>query len=285
MTRNKGILLVIASALLYGFAPVLCSMTYQYGNNPVTLTFFRSFFVVLILGALMVKNKIPFRCEKGELMRIVAVALFGSVLTTFLLNSSYLYIGVGTATTLHFLYPLFVTLICHFVYHDSLDKRHLMALGICLIGVLLFLDFKDLSKMKGIIMALVSGMTFAIYLVGIDKLKLSHMNSIKLSFYFALTVSVVMGFFGTITNQMNLNQPVISYVYMLGVAIMAQWLAVVCLQKGIKVLGSSLASLFSMFEPVSCLVFGVILLNEAVIPMQVVGCVLILGGVLLLIKG
>lgn len=134
-------------------------------------------------------------------------------------------------------------------------------------------------------MALVSGMTFAIYLVGIDKLKLSHMNSIKLSFYFALTVSVVMGFFGTITNQMNLNQPVISYVYMLGVAIMAQWLAVVCLQKGIKVLGSSLASLFSMFEPVSCLVFGVILLNEAVIPMQVVGCVLILGGVLLLIKG
>lgn len=284
MTRNKGILLVIASALLYGFAPVLCSMTYQYGNNPVTLTFFRSFFVVLILGGMMIKNQIEFRCEKGELFRIVIVALFGSVLTTFLLNSSYLYIGVGTATTLHFLYPLFVTLICHFVYHDALDRRHLSALGICLLGVLLFLDFKDLSKMKGILMALVSGMTFAIYLVGIDKLKLSQMNSIKLSFYFALTVSLVMGTFGFTTNQMVLNQPLISYVLMLGVAIMAQWLAVTCLQKGIQVLGSSLASLFSMFEPVSCLVFGAILLNETVILAQVFGCVLILGGVLLLIK-
>ena len=284
MTRNKGILLVIASALLYGFAPVLCSMTYQYGNTPTTLTFFRSFFVVLILGAMMIKDKIPFRCEKGELVRLVAVALFGSVLTTFLLNSSYLYIGVGTATTLHFLYPLFVTLICHFVYHDPLDKRHMLALGICLIGVLLFLDFKDLSKMKGILMALVSGITFAIYLVGIDKLKLSYMNGVKMSFYFALTVSVVMGVFGTATDQIVLNQPLISYVYMLGVAIMAQWLAVVCLQKGIQVLGSSLASLFSMFEPVSCLIFGALLLNETVIVAQVFGCVFILGGVLLLIK-
>lgn len=239
---------------------------------------------MLILGGLMMKNQIKFRCEKGELFRIVIVALFGSVLTTFLLNSSYLYIGVGTATTLHFLYPLFVTLICHFVYHDALDRRHLSALGICLLGVLLFLDFKDLSKMKGILMALVSGMTFAIYLVGIDKLKLSQMNSIKLSFYFALTVSLVMGTFGFTTNQMVLNQPLISYVLMLGVAIMAQWLAVTCLQKGIQVLGSSLASLFSMFEPVSCLVFGAILLNETVVLAQVFGCVLILGGVLLLIK-
>lgn len=284
MTRNKGILLVIVSALLYGFAPVLCSMTYQYGNNPVTLTFFRSFFVVIILGCLMIKNKIPFRCEKGELIRIVSVAMFGSILTTLLLNSSYLYIGVGTATTLHFLYPLFVTLICHFVYHDALDKKHLIALGICLCGVLLFLDFKDLSKMKGILMALVSGMTFAIYLVGIDKLKLSRMNSIKLSFYFALTVSVVLGTFGFVSGQMVLNQPVISYMLMLGVAIMAQWLAVVCLQQGILVLGSSLASLFSMFEPVSCLIFGALFLNETVILAQVFGCALILSGVLLLIK-
>ena len=284
MTRNKGILLVIASALLYGFAPVLCSMTYQHGNNPITLTFFRSFFVVILLGIIMIKNKIPFRCEKGELIRIVGVALFGSILTTLLLNSSYLYIGVGTATTLHFLYPLFVTLICHFVYHDPLDKKHLLALGICLCGVLLFVDFKDLSKMKGILMALISGMTFAIYLVGIDKLKLSKMNSIKLSFYFALTVSVVLGTFGFTTGQVILNQPAISYVLMFCVAIMAQWQAVVCLQQGISVLGSSLASLFSMFEPVSCLIFGALLLNETVVIAQAIGCVFILGGVLLLIK-
>lgn len=232
----------------------------------------------------MIKDNISFRCEKGELVKIVSVALFGSVLTTTLLNSSYLYIGVGTATTLHFMYPLFVTLICHFVYHDALSRKHMIALSIALTGVVLFLDFKDLSKMKGIVMALISGVTFAIYLVGIEKLKLSKMNSIKLSFYFALTVSAVIGVSGTLTNQMVLNQPLISYVLMLGVAIMAQWLAVVFLQKGIDVLGSSLASLFSMFEPVSCLIFGAVLLNETVVFAQLIGCALILGGVLILVK-
>ena len=170
------------------------------------------------------------------------------------------------------------------MYHDPLDKKHLLALGICLCGVLLFLDFKDLSKMKGILMALISGMTFAIYLVGIDKLRLSKMNSMKLSFYFASTVSIVLGTFGFSTGQMVLNQPVFSYVLMFGVAIMAQWLAVGFLQQGISVLGSSLASLFSMFEPVSCLIFGALLLKETVVFAQVIGCVFILGGVLLLIK-
>lgn len=282
--KNKGIAFVMASALLYGFAPILCTMTYQMGNTPVTLTFFRSFFAVFILGGMMIKNKVSFRCELNEMIRLVGVALFGSVLTTLLLNCSYLYIGAGTATTLHFLYPLFVTLICHFVYHDVLKKQQIFALGIALIGVLLFIDLNDFKKIQGIVMALVSGMTFAIYLVGIEKLGLSKMNSYKMSFYFALTVTIVMGIFGLSTGSLVLNQPVISFGYMAVVSLMAQCLAVIFLGKGIGILGSSLASLFSMFEPVSCVIFECLLLGASISLPQILGCALILGGVALLIK-
>lgn len=282
--KNKGIAFVMASALLYGFAPILCTMTYQMGNTPVTLTFFRSFFAVFILGGMMIKNKVSFRCELNEMIRLVGVALFGSVLTTLLLNCSYLYIGAGTATTLHFLYPLFVTLICHFVYHDVLKKQQIFALGIALVGVLLFIDLNDFKKIQGIVMALVSGMTFAIYLVGIEKLGLSKMNSYKMSFYFALTVTIVMGIFGLSTGSLVLNQPVISFGYMAVVSLMAQCLAVIFLGKGIGILGSSLASLFSMFEPVSCVIFECLLLGASISLPQILGCALILGGVALLIK-
>ena len=59
--RLKGILYTILSGLLYGFAPVICGLTYAYGNNATSTAFFRGFFVLPILGVLMIKNKISFR--------------------------------------------------------------------------------------------------------------------------------------------------------------------------------------------------------------------------------
>lgn len=282
--RTKGIFLTVLSAIIYGFTPVLCSITYSYGNNPITLTFFRGFIILPILTGLMLKDKISFKCSLEELIKIVFVALFGSVITTLLLYSSYQYLDVGTSTTLHFMYPLFVTLICHYAYKDVLTKRHIIALILALIGIATFINFNDFNKIKGIIFALTSGITFSIYLVGIEKLKLSRMNDYKLSFYLALVMTISLFTFGSLTNQLVFNQPIQSYALIICVAILAQLIAVICLKKGIGYLGSSLASMFSMFEPVSSVVFGFVFLNESITILKLVGCCFILGGVSLLIK-
>lgn len=282
--RTKGIILTVLSAIIYGFTPVLCSITYTYGNNPITLTFFRGFVILPILICLMLKDKVSFKVNLIELLKISFVAIFGSVITTLLLYSSYQYLDVGTSTTLHFMYPLFVTLICHFIYKDVLTKRHIFALVLALIGIFTFINFNDLNKIKGIIFALTSGVTFSIYLVGIEKLKLSRMNDYKLSFYLALVMTVSLFIFGSTTKQLVFNQPLQSYILIICVAILAQLIAVICLKKGIGYLGSSLASMFSMFEPVSSVIFGFLFLNEPITALKVIGCCFILGGVSLLIK-
>ena len=282
--RTKGIFLTVLSAIIYGFTPVLCSITYSYGNNPITLTFFRGFIILPILTCLMLKDKVSFKVNLIEFLKISFVAIFGSVITTLLLYSSYQYLDVGTSTTLHFMYPLFVTLICHFIYKDVLTKRHIIALGLALIGIFTFINFNDLNKIKGIIFALTSGVTFSIYLVGIEKLKLSKMNDYKLSFYLALVMTISLFIFGSTTKQLVFNQPIQSYALIVCVAILAQLIAVICLKKGIAYLGSSLASMFSMFEPVSSVIFGFLFLNEPITALKVIGCCFILGGVSLLIK-
>lgn len=282
--RTKGIFLTVLSAVIYGFTPVLCSITYSYGNNPITLTFFRGLIILPILTCLMLKDKISFKCSMIEFVKIFFVAMFGTVITTLLLYSSYQYLDVGTSTTLHFLYPLFVTLICHFVYKDVLTKKHIFALILSFIGILTFINLNDLNEIKGMIYALTSGITFSIYLVGIEKLKLSKMNDYKLSFYLALVLTISIFIFGTATKQLVFNQPLKSYVLIVCVAILAQLIGVICLKKGIGYLGSSLASMFSMFEPVSSVIFGYVFLNEAITIIKVIGCCFILGGVSLLIK-
>ncbi|MCI5774769.1 MAG: DMT family transporter [Erysipelotrichaceae bacterium] len=282
--RVKGIIYVLISALIYGFTPVLCSMTYKLGNTSLTLTFFRSFFVLPILIILMKKEHVSFYITRNDFIKIFIVALFGAVFTTLLLYSSYQYIAVGTATTLHFLYPLFVTLICHFIYHDNLRQKQIIALIISLFGVVFFMDFKDLSTIQGIMMALISGFTFSIYLVGIEKFGLSTMNSYKLSFYIAASVCFCLAMINIFTGQINLNQPKLSYALMVLIAILAQFVAVILLKEGIAIIGSSLASLFSMIEPVSSVIFGSIFLAENISYMQIIGCVMIMAGVIILLK-
>ncbi len=83
-------------------------MSYDLGSTPETLTFYRNLLVLPVLAAVMGIRRISFRLPLRTLRTIVLVGVLGRGITTLLLYSSYVYIGVGTATTLHFLYPVFV---------------------------------------------------------------------------------------------------------------------------------------------------------------------------------
>lgn len=283
MTKNKAIILTIVSALIYGFTPVLCSLTYAGGNTPYSLTFFRSLFVLPVLGGLLIKNKISLKLNKDEFIKMVIIGLFGAVFTTLLLYSSYTYIGVGTATTLHFMYPLFVLIICHFIYKDHITKKQYSSLLLAMIGIICFINFNDFSKIQGIVMALLSGITFAVYMVGIEKAGLSTMNNYKLSFYLAATVSVSLLVINIFTNQIVFVQPMSNYALMLCIGLLASFIALIFLKIGIQELGSTLASMFCLFEPISSVIFGFFLLNESVDIMKILGCLFIVAAMALLV--
>ncbi|MFV0551548.1 MAG: DMT family transporter [Anaerorhabdus sp.] len=283
MTKNRAIVLTIISALIYGFTPVLCSMTYEYGNNPYSLAFFRSLLVLPVLAVLLIKNKISLRLNKDEFIKMMIIGLFGAVFTTLLLYSSYTYIGVGTATTLHFMYPLFVLVICHFIYRDHITTRQYISLALAMIGIVCFIDFNDFSRIQGIAMALISGVTFAVYLVGIEKAGLSSMNNYKLSFYLSAIVSVSLLVFNIFSNQIVFNQPVSNYFLMICIGVLASFIALIFLKIGIEELGSTLASMFCLFEPISSVVFGFFLLNESVGFMKILGCLFIIVAMALLV--
>lgn len=279
---KKGVVFTILSALIYGFTPILCTITYGMGNNAVTLTFFRNFFCLPILAIIMLIKKIDFKLTLHEIKSIILVGINGSVVATLLLYSSYSYVDVGTATTLHFLYPIFVTLIYKFYYRGTITRNQVIALVLSGIGSACFIDTKSLGKIQGVVMALLSGVAFAVYLVLIEKKKLSQMNGFKLSFYLALTVTVIFFTINLFTKSIMLNQPIESYGLMLAVSILASFIAVVFLKEGIRLIGSAHASVFSLFEPISSVVFGLIFLNESITFIKLIGCGFIVLGIVAL---
>lgn len=280
--KIKGIIFTIFSALLFGVTPILASKTYDMGSNPETLTFYRNLLVVPILFVIMLVKKVDFKIDKKTALDIVIIGCLGRGVTTLMLYSSYDYIGVGTATTIHFLYPVFVALICFVFYKEKLDLPKIFALTIACGGVMFFLEKGHTEGVFGLAIAVASSVTYAFYMVGMDKKKLKDINPFKVSFYMAIAVATGMLFYNIPTKKIVFALPPKAFLYTFVIAICTSLLAVVFLQIGIKHLNATVASIFCLFEPIACSVAGVIFLSERITVAKIIGSALILSAVVLI---
>lgn len=282
--KAKGYFLTILSAVIFGFTPILTKITYSMGSNGITMALFRHLFVIPLLFLIIKIQKLNYKITLEQLKKICLVGIIGTALTVVMLYTSYSYIQVGSATVLHFLYPLCVSLICYFYYREQLTKIVKYCLIVASIGIMFFIELGQ-SSFIGIFLALASSITFAYYLIGIEKLGLQDMNPYVLNFYFAIVIAATISIVGMVTNQLVFTLPLLTYGYSLIIAILTSIIAIICLQQGVKFLGATTAAILSMFEPVTSVIFGILVLNEGLSWFKLIGCVLILGAITGLIIG
>lgn len=273
--KIKGILFTILSAIIFGFTPALANITYKLGNNSLSMTFFRNLLAIPILFFILKHKKISLRTEKKEVKNIFILSLIGVVLTTALLYSSYSYIGVGAATTLHFMYPIFVAVTCKLFFKESLGKSKVLALIISLLGVLLFMDMKNGSNILGALMALISGITYAFYIVYLEKQELVKINPYKLSFYIVSFTSVEMIIGNILGRYIRFNLSLKVYVLMIIISLLTSVVAIILFQLGVSIIGATSAAIFSLFEPITSIISGLLLFNETLSIKKVLGCIVI----------
>ncbi|MEG0526352.1 MAG: EamA family transporter [Longicatena sp.] len=274
--HTKGIFYTIISAILFGITPILATWIYDYGVSSITIVFFRSLFVLPILYVLMKSQKVSLHIQKQELKHTAIIAIFGSGLTTILLFTSYQYIDVGTATTLHFLYPLCVSLLCYLVYHERLGRTKIVALLVAAVGTLCFFDAKQSDSFIGIFLAIASAVAYAFYMVQLSKKHLTKQNPFLISFYMALFTVLETIVYHIFVPSITLQLPFKAYFILILLSVVSSFLGVVLLQLGIRELGPSTASLFCLFEPITSIIAGVFLLHDHVSLINIIGCIVIL---------
>lgn len=273
--KLKGVLFTVLSAFIYGFTPALASMTFKMGNNGLSMAFYRNLFVIPILFFLIKKDKIDMKVEKYDLKNIALVSIFGVTATVILLYSSYSFVGVGTATTLHFMYPVFVAVVCKYAFNELLGRKKVITLVFACIGILFFLDFKNAGNILGVIMAVGSSLTYAFYMVWMEKKRLVRINPYKLSLYISIFAVAALLIGNFIFGYIKINMPLEAYALIILVSFCTSFLATILLQIGIKEIGSSSSAIFSLFEPITSVVIGALLLGERVTLSKIIGCIII----------
>ena len=109
--KTKGYLLGMIAAASYGMNPLFALPLYKAGMDPDSVLFFRYMFAIPILGIMLKARGRGFGLRRREVLPLIVMGVLVAVssLTLFL---SYNYMEAGIASTILFVYPILVALLC-----------------------------------------------------------------------------------------------------------------------------------------------------------------------------
>lgn len=278
MNKTKGLTFGILAGFIYGFTPILGKLTYLEGSNPISLTFYRNLLAIPFFFAMLKYKGIPLKAEKNQLKKLAVLGLLASA-TALSLYSSYNYISVGMSTTIHYIYPVLVTAACIIIFKDKISRDKVVSLILSTIGITLF--FEGSINMTGILMAFLSGVFFAGYLLFMDKSGLNTIFPFKITLYTAIFSSVYLFIFGIISKNLVFKMSFTGWFYTILVAVFVSFFANTFVTLGVKYVGPTVTSIVGMLEPITSIAMGILFLREPVTLRNILACTLILIGVMI----
>ena len=278
MNKTKGLTFGILAGFIYGFTPILGKLTYLEGSNPISLTFYRNLLSIPFFFVMLKYSKVPLKVEKTQLKQLSVLGFLASA-TALSLYGSYNYISVGMSTTIHYIYPVLVTAACIVIFRDKISKDKLVSLILSTIGIALF--FEGSFNMTGILMALLSGVFFAGYLLFMDKSGLNTIYPFKITFYTATFSSLYLFVFGIASKNLVFSMTFKGWFFTILVAVFVSFLANTFVALGVKYVGPTVTSIVGMLEPITSIVMGILFLSEPITLRNIIACMLILLGVLI----
>lgn len=278
--KHTGFLAVIISGIVFGCMPLLAKIVYQNGGNAINLVFWRFFISILPLYFILKRNKnISLRLTKREIKQVILLGSIGYAGTAVLIFLSYNYITTGMATVLHFVYPILVILACILFYKEKINRAKIISVILCSLGILMLYDGNDSGSLLGIILAFLSGVTYAFYVIYIDKSGLKFVNPIKLTFYLSIVGALIMFVFSIATGQFTMDMTPMAWIFTTILSLVISLGAVSLLSVGIKLIGAQSASILSTLEPITSVIIGVLVFGEELGIRGLLACLLIMLSV------
>ena len=178
----KGYLYIILSAVIYGCMPMAAKFIYADGVSSLCLGFLRNLLAVPILALLAVKSGQPLRIDKKAFKSLIVVGLFSGCFTPLLLFSSYSYLPAGTATVFHYVYPA-VVVIGSLLLRERVPRVALLGVALCTCGIAFFFEPGSAVDLRGALLAIVSGISYAVYILLLSRFRYREITGFRFSFY------------------------------------------------------------------------------------------------------
>ena len=191
----------------------------------------------------------------------------------------------GIASTILFLYPIMVAVISALVFHEKLSLMTIIAIVLAFWGISMLNENgsgKPLNFM-GLLLVALSALSYAIYLIGVNRSVLKSMPTEKLTFYSILFgISIYLIRLNFLTDLHPLNTPFM-WMNAIGLALLPTVISLVTITASIHLIGSTPTSILGALEPVTALVCGVLVFGELLSFKNIIGILMVLSAVTVIV--
>lgn len=286
MNKFKGFLYGIVASSTFGLLPLFTLPVMGEGLTTFSILSYRMLFASILVAVLMLIGRVSFATNLKEL-RWFAVLGFLYYGSAALLFQAYGGMASGLATTLHFMYPVSVTIIMALVYKQRPSVVTICAIILSLVGVALLClreSSTGVSSLLSVFLVLLSGVCYAVYLVLVSTVKrINQQNSQKLTFY----VLMFSGAFFMLSTLQGGGLQIIpsasAGINLLLMATLPTLLSNLALVRSVKNIGSTLTSVLGAMEPLTAILVGILVFDESLRGLMIVGIILILVSVSLIV--
>lgn len=284
----KGYALGIIAAASYGTNPLFAIPLYGASLTPDSVLFLRYLVALPVVAAMILLRGRGFRVTRRELLTLVVLGLLVAV-SSLTLFMSYNYMDVGIASTILFVYPIMVAVIMAAVYKEKARWMTIVCIALATVGIGLLMGNPDggFVSITGTILVVASALTYAVYIVAVNKTSLAKVATLTVTFYvllFGLSLFLV--------RLLASGQPLFPTLpdwklwgCVAGLAIFPTALSFGCTNGAIQSIGSTPTAILGAFEPVTAVIIGVFAFGEVLTPRIICGLVMIIVAVILVIAG
>lgn len=286
--RNKkvfGTFCGIGAAVCYGTNPLGVQL-YKEGMDPSSVLFWRFGLAWAIIAIVMLFRKETLRVTFKELGVLVALGLlfFASSVTLYV---SFKIMDVGVASTILFVYPVITAAIMAVFFRERITFSTALSIILSFVGVMLLYWTPGGGRLStlGIVLVLVSALTYAVYIIVVNRSKL-QMSSFKINFY-VLIICALGNFMTTLLGDgLCFPTTASSWFYVCWLAIVPAILALVMMVYAAKYIGSTPTAIMGALEPTTAVLIGIFLYDELFSARLAVGIALIFTSVVIIaLKG
>lgn len=276
----------IITGITYGLNPLFGIPLMNDGASIDSILFFRYGFSVVLLAAFLILSRQSFKVTPKQLGILLILGLLYTS-SSICLFESYKYIASGLATTLIFLYPVFVALIM-VVLRVYPTWQVWLAILATFVGVLILAQSDDTQTIDpiGVLLALGSGLSYAIFIVIVNSSRIIRPISSTMLTFYSLSVGMVIFYINTLLSPNDLTTGIngsSAWLCLVGLAILPTIISTATLALSTRKIGATKASVLGVFEPITAIMVGTIAFNEPITTNIIVGISISIAAIIFMI--
>ena len=193
----------------------------------------------------------------------------------------------GIASTLLFVYPLMVAVIMSAFFHERMSRLTIVCLTAALAGIGLLYKGEGGGTLSplGTAIVMLSALTYAIYIVGINKTELSKVPTLTVTFYVLIFGMIVFAVNLLMKGHVDVPSGISQWLGVGALALLPPAVSFLCTTMAIIYVGSTPTAILGAMEPLTAVIIGITVFGERLTVRDVLGLSLIVIAVTLVVVG